>query len=55
MFGNSFMKNGIIYINLPFTCKSLIITSLLKIVALKFTIYILTILTYSLNLYVIGK
>ena len=41
--------------NLLFIYKNPIILSLLKIVALKFAIYILTILTYSLKLCVIEK
>ena len=49
-FVNSFIWTGIIYTNLPFTYKNPIILSLLKIVTLKFTINILTILTYSLKL-----
>ena len=36
--------------NLQFIYKNLIILSLLKIVTSKFTMYILTILTYSLKL-----
>ena len=54
-FGNSFIKNGIIYVNLPLTYESSIILSLLKINTLKLTMYILTILTYSLKLHNIGK
>ena len=45
-----FIKNGIIFMNLQFIYKNLIILSLLKIVTSKFTMYILTILTYSLKL-----
>ena len=41
--------------NLPFIYTNPIILSLLKIVALKFTMHILVILTYSLKLYVIRK
>ena len=41
--------------NLPFTFKTPIILGLLKMLTVKFTIYSLTILTYSLKLYVIGK
>ena len=40
---------------LPFIYKNPIILSSLKIVALKFAMYILTILVYSLKVYVIGK
>ena len=54
-FGNSFIKNDIVYMSLSFIYKNPIISSLLKIVALKFTMYILTVLLYSLKLYVIGK
>ena len=54
-FGNSFIKNGIIYVNLRLTYESSIILSLLKIATLKLTMYILTILTYSLKLHIIGK
>ena len=54
-FSNSFIKNSIIYINLPFFYKKPIILSLLNIVRLKFTMYNLTILTCSIKLYVIGK
>ena len=54
-FGSSFVENGIIYLNLPFMYKSAIIGSLLKTVTLKFTMYILTSLTYTLKLCVIGK
>ena len=50
-----FIKNGIVYVNLPFIYKNLIILSLLKIVTLKLTMHILTTLTYSLKLYIIGK
>ena len=49
-YGNSFIKNDIIYMNLLFTYKYPIILRLLKIVTFKFTTYILTILTYSLKL-----
>ena len=49
-FVNSFIWTGIIYTKIPFTYKNPIILSLLKIVTLKFTINILTILTYSLKL-----
>ena len=52
--GNSFIKNDIIhfdvYINLPFIYKNPIISSLLKIITLKFTTYILTILIYPLKI-----
>ena len=41
--------------NLPFIYKNSIVLSLLKIVRLKCTMYIETILTYSLKLYVIGQ
>ena len=41
--------------NLPFIYKNTIILNLLKIVTLKFTMNILTILTYSLKLYIVGK
>ena len=47
------MKNDIIYMNLPFIYKNLIILNLLKIVTLKFTMKIVTILTYSLKLVII--
>ena len=40
-FGNSFIKNDIIYMNLLFIYKNPIILNLLNIVALKFTMYIL--------------
>ena len=53
--GKIFIKNGIVYVNLPFIYKNLIILSLLKIVTLKLTTHILTTLTYSLKLYIIGK
>ena len=49
------MKNDIIYMNLPFIYKNLIILNLLKIVTLKFTMKIVTILTYSLKLVIIWK
>ena len=41
--------------NLPFIYRNPIILSLLKIVTLKFTMNIVTILTYPLKLYVTGK
>ena len=41
--------------NLPFIYKNPIILRLLKIVTLKFIMYILTILTYSLKLCITGK
>ena len=53
--GNNFIKNGIIYMNLPFIYKNPTILNLLKIVTLKFTMNILTILTYSLKRDIIGK
>ena len=43
-FRNGFIKNDIIYVNLPFIYENPIILDLLKIVTIKFTIYILTIL-----------
>ena len=49
------VENEIIYINSAFIYKNSIILSLLKIVTLKFTMYILTILTYCLKLYLIGR
>ena len=49
------MKNDIICMNLPFIYKNLIILNLLKIVTLKFTMKIVTILTYSLKLVITGK
>ena len=55
-FGNSFIRNEITYMNLPFIYEKPIIFSILKINSLKFTIYILTIFTYStLKLHKIGK
>ena len=53
--GNNFIENCMIYMNLPFIYKNPIILNLLKIVTLKFTMNILTILTYSLKLDIIGK
>ena len=41
--------------NLPFMHKISIIWSLLKVVTLIFTVYILTFLTFSLKMYVAGK
>ena len=41
-FGNGFIKNDIIYMNVPFIYENPIILDLLKIVTIKFTIYILT-------------
>ena len=49
------MKNDIIFMNLQLIYKNPITLSLLKIVTLKFTMYILAILKYSLKLHVIGK
>ena len=46
IFGNSFIRNGIIYVNLPFIYKNPITLSLLKFVTLKFTMYILFFQTY---------
>ena len=40
---------------LPFIYKNPIILSSLKIVALKFAMYILTIVVYSVKVHVIGK
>ena len=53
--GKIFIKNGLVYVNLPFIYKNLIILSLLKIVMLRLTMHILTTLTYSLKLHIIGK
>ena len=44
------IKDGIIYMNLPFIYINLIILSLLKVVTLKLTMYFLTILTYPLKI-----
>ena len=52
---NNFIKDDIIYVNLPFIYKNQIILNLLKIVTLKFIMNILTILTYSLKLDIIRK
>ena len=53
-FGRSFTKNDIMYIYFLCIYKKLIILSLFKIATLNFTMYILTILTCTLNTYVIG-
>ena len=48
-------KTTLFFMNLPFIHKKSITLSLLKIVTLKFTMYILTVLAYSLKLYIIEK
>ena len=53
-FGRSFTKNDIMYIYFLCIYKKLIILSLFKIATLNFTMYILTNLTCTLNIYVIG-
>ena len=45
---NKTVTKEILYMNIPFIYKNPIISSLLKVVTLKFTMYILTILKYSL-------
>ena len=52
-FGDSFIKNYVIFIYLLCIYKRPIILSLFKIDALNFTMYILTILTYPLKTYVL--
>ena len=54
MSGNNFIKTDI-YIILPFIYEKPIILGQLKIVTLKFTMYILMILKHSLRLYFLGK
>ena len=52
--GCSFIKNDI-HMFLPFIYKTSIIIELTKIVALNFSVYLLTILTYFLNVDVFEK
>ena len=52
--GYSFIKNDI-YLYFPFIYQASIILGLTKIVVLNFTMYILTILTFSLKVNVFGK
>ena len=52
--GHNFTKNDIMYMYFLCNYKKLIILSLFKIATLNFTMYILTILTCTLNIYVIG-
>ena len=52
--GHKFTKNDIMYMYFLCIYKKLIILSLFKIATLNFTMYVLTILTCTLNIYVIG-
>ena len=53
-FGYSFIKTDIMFMYLLCIYKKTIILSLFKIDTLNFTVYILTILTSPLKIYVIG-
>ena len=53
-FGHSFTKNDIMYMCFLCIYKKPMILSLFKIATLNFTMYILTILTCTLNIYVTG-
>ena len=54
-YGCSCFKNDVIYMHLPFVYKKPISLNLLKIVVLNLIMYIVTVLTCSLKMYVIRQ